>query len=81
MVARVIDGKAVARRIAAEIAERVARRLAAGRSRTGLAIVLVGDNPASRVFVRNKRETIQSVGMRSFAHDLAESASQQELWF
>lgn len=79
MAARIIDGKAVAARIAAEIAERVATRLAAGRSRPGLAIVLVGDNPASRVFVRNKRKTIQAVGMRSFAHDLPGSASQQEL--
>ena len=79
MTACVIDGKAVATCIAAEIADRAATRRAEGRSRPGVAIVLVGGNPASRVFVRNKRETIQAVGMRSVVHDLAGSVSQQEL--
>ena len=45
----------------------------------GLAVVLVGDNPASQVYVRNKRRTTEAVGMRSFAHDLPADTSQAEL--
>ncbi len=79
MTAQIIDGRAVAARVTAEIADRVATRRNAGRSQPGLAIVLVGENPASRVFVRNKREMIRAVGMRSFPHDLPATTSQQEL--
>ena len=70
MSAIVIDGKARAERMTGEIQSAVAARVAAGKSVPGLAVVLVGDNPASQVYVRNKRKTTESVGMRSFAHDL-----------
>jgi len=79
MTARIIDGKARAERLTAEIAHAVAARVAAGRSRPGLAVVQVGSDPASSIYVRNKRRTTEAAGMRSFAHDLTESTSQAEL--
>ncbi len=79
MTARIIDGKARAERLVAEVGAAVAARVAAGGSRPGLAVVLVGDNPASQVYVRNKRRTTEAAGMRSFAHDLPAATSQQEL--
>ena len=79
MTARVIDGKARAERLTAEIADKVAARVAAGKSMPGLAVVLVGEHSASQVYVRNKRKTTDAVGMRSFAHDLPATATQREL--
>jgi methylenetetrahydrofolate dehydrogenase (NADP+)/methenyltetrahydrofolate cyclohydrolase len=79
MAARIIDGKAIAARLTAEITAKVAARLRAGGMPPGLAVVLVGENPASQVYVRNKRRTTEAVGMRSFAFDLPESTSQEEL--
>jgi methylenetetrahydrofolate dehydrogenase (NADP+) / methenyltetrahydrofolate cyclohydrolase len=79
MTARIIDGKACAERLTADVKARVAGRVAAGKPPPGLAVVLVGENPASQVYVRNKRRTTEAVGMRSFAHDLPATASQAEL--
>jgi methylenetetrahydrofolate dehydrogenase (NADP+)/methenyltetrahydrofolate cyclohydrolase len=79
MTARIIDGKARALRLTEETAGRVAARVAAGKSPPGLAVVLVGDNAASQVYVRNKRRTTVAVGMRSFAHDLPADTSQADL--
>ena len=79
MIARVIDGKARAERLTAEVRESVAARVAAGKPPPGLAVVLVGANPASQIYVRNKRKTTEAVGMRSFAHDLAAETPEAEL--
>ena len=79
MTARIIDGKAVAARLTADITAKVAARVRAGKTPPGLAVVLVGENPASEVYVRNKRRTTEAVGMRSFAFDLPASTSQPEL--
>ena len=79
MTARIIDGKARALRLTEDIRTRVATRVAAGMPPPGLAVVLVGDNPASQVYVRNKRRTTEAVGMRSFAHDLPADTSQAAL--
>jgi len=79
MAARIIDGKAVAERLTAEVRAKVGERVAGGRSMPGLAVVLVGENAASQVYVRNKRKTTDGVGMRSFAHDLASGVSEAEL--
>jgi methylenetetrahydrofolate dehydrogenase (NADP+) / methenyltetrahydrofolate cyclohydrolase len=78
-IARILDGKAIAAGVTAEVTRNVAARVAAGGSVPGLAVVLVGDNPASQVYVRNKRRTIEATGMRSFAHDLPASTSADEL--
>jgi methylenetetrahydrofolate dehydrogenase (NADP+) / methenyltetrahydrofolate cyclohydrolase len=79
MTARIIDGKARAARLTESIAEKVAARLASGASRPGLAVVLVGDNAASHVYVRNKRKTTEAAGMASFSHDLAADTPQREV--
>ncbi|HTS22109.1 MAG TPA: bifunctional methylenetetrahydrofolate dehydrogenase/methenyltetrahydrofolate cyclohydrolase FolD [Casimicrobiaceae bacterium] len=79
MTARIIDGKARAGRLTAELGARVAARIAAGRSRPGLAVVLVGQHPASQIYVRNKRRTTDASGMASFSHDLPAATSQAEL--
>jgi methylenetetrahydrofolate dehydrogenase (NADP+) / methenyltetrahydrofolate cyclohydrolase len=77
--ARLIDGKAIAAGIRAEIAVRTT----AFRAETGvvpqLAAVLVGDNPASEVYVRNKRKACEGCGIASSLHRLAGDASQSEL--
>jgi methylenetetrahydrofolate dehydrogenase (NADP+)/methenyltetrahydrofolate cyclohydrolase len=79
MTARIIDGKARAERLTAEIRTQVAARVAAGGRQPGLAVVLVGENAASQVYVRNKRRTTDAVGMLSFAHDLPATIAQDEL--
>ncbi|MDQ6618747.1 MAG: bifunctional methylenetetrahydrofolate dehydrogenase/methenyltetrahydrofolate cyclohydrolase, partial [Pseudomonadota bacterium] len=75
MAARIIDGKAEAERLTAEVAQRVAARTAAGRSRPGLAVVLVGENSASQIYVRSKRRMTEMVGMQSFSFDLPAESS------
>ncbi len=79
MTARLLDGKALAARVTADVRERVAARVAAGRPAPGLAVAMVGDNAASQVYVRNKRRTTDSVGMRSFAFDLPAAVGESEL--
>ncbi len=75
MTAKVLDGKAVA----AAVREEVAARVAALGFVPGLATVLVGDDPASHVYVRNKRRAAEQVGIRSIHHELPAEVSQAEL--
>jgi methylenetetrahydrofolate dehydrogenase (NADP+)/methenyltetrahydrofolate cyclohydrolase len=79
MSARIIDGKARAEQLTAEIRARVAARVASGGRAPGLAVVMVGENAASQVYVRNKRRTTDAVGMVSLAYDLPASCSEDEL--
>jgi methylenetetrahydrofolate dehydrogenase (NADP+)/methenyltetrahydrofolate cyclohydrolase len=79
MAATILDGKALAKTMQAEIAAAVATRVAAGKSRPGLATVLVGDDPASHVYVRNKRKSCEQVGMVSVHHELPSTTAQAEL--
>jgi methylenetetrahydrofolate dehydrogenase (NADP+)/methenyltetrahydrofolate cyclohydrolase len=75
----VLDGKAVAVKVRAEVAAR-ARALAASLGRPpGLAVVKVGEDPASSVYVRNKRKAAAEAGIASFAHDLGAMSSEAEL--
>jgi len=69
MTARILNGKALAQRVIDEVRGGVARRVSQGGAAPGLAVVLIGDNAASQVYVRNKRRTTEAVGMRSFAYD------------
>jgi methylenetetrahydrofolate dehydrogenase (NADP+)/methenyltetrahydrofolate cyclohydrolase len=78
MTARIIDGKALAASIRASLAPRIDRARDAGQP-PGLAVVLVGDDPASAVYVRNKIQACEDVGIRSFADRLPASASEAEL--
>ncbi len=75
----IIDGKAIAQQVTDEVRRDVAAFVAAGHAAPGLAVVLVGENAASQVYVRNKRKTTDAVGMRSFAHDLPASTGEAEL--
>ena len=75
MPAQIIDGKAVARRVR----ERVAREVADMGRRPGLATVLVGDDPASAVYVRMKREDSAEVGIESFHHEPGADVSAEQL--
>jgi methylenetetrahydrofolate dehydrogenase (NADP+)/methenyltetrahydrofolate cyclohydrolase len=79
MAAQVIDGKAIAADIRREVREQTERLAAQGRRRPGLAVVLVGDDPASQVYVRNKRAACDECGFVSVSHDLPHSATQTEL--
>ncbi len=78
MTARTIDGKSIAADLRGKLAEQ-ARRLASRGVLPGLAVVLVGNNPASEVYVRNKSQAVVEAGMRPFDHTLPESISQDEL--
>ncbi|MGZ3217231.1 bifunctional methylenetetrahydrofolate dehydrogenase/methenyltetrahydrofolate cyclohydrolase FolD [Paracoccus sp. T5] len=79
MTAQIIDGKA----FAASLGERIAGHAAAFAARTGrapgLAVVLVGTDPASQVYVRSKGRMARQLGMESFEHVLSEDCTQQEL--
>jgi len=79
MPAKIIDGKAVAARIRAEIKQKVEERLAQGLSRPGLATVLVGDDPASHTYVRMKQKACAEVGFESFGYKLPADASQEDV--
>ncbi|MBP5193916.1 MAG: bifunctional methylenetetrahydrofolate dehydrogenase/methenyltetrahydrofolate cyclohydrolase FolD [Clostridia bacterium] len=75
MLDKIIDGKALAASIRGEIAAEISEKGYA----PGLAVVMVGDNPSSAVYVRNKRRACEEVGIRSFAHFLPEETSQNQL--
>jgi methylenetetrahydrofolate dehydrogenase (NADP+) / methenyltetrahydrofolate cyclohydrolase len=79
MTAKVIDGKAIAEQIRAEVAQNVEKRVKAGKPRPGLATVLVGENPASQSYVKSKQKACAEVGIESFGYDLPENASQAEV--
>jgi methylenetetrahydrofolate dehydrogenase (NADP+)/methenyltetrahydrofolate cyclohydrolase len=76
MTAYRIDGKAIAARVRADVAADVARIKAEHGFQPGLAVVLVGEDPASKVYVRNKAQQTVEVGMQSFEHKLDESVSE-----
>jgi methylenetetrahydrofolate dehydrogenase (NADP+)/methenyltetrahydrofolate cyclohydrolase len=77
--ARVIDGKARADRLREEVAAEVARLKAEHAFTPGLAVVLVGDDPASQIYVRSKGEQTKAAGMHSQTHRLPAAASQAEV--
>jgi methylenetetrahydrofolate dehydrogenase (NADP+)/methenyltetrahydrofolate cyclohydrolase len=79
MPARILDGKAIADELLAEVRGRVAARTGAGKAVPGLAVVLVGENAASQIYVRNKRRTTDVVGMRAFPHDLPATVAEAQL--
>lgn len=80
MSARILDGKRIAQELLERIAKRVSERKAQGKVEPGLAVVLVGNDAASSVYVRNKRKACHQVGFRSFDYDLPASATQEELF-
>jgi len=79
MTAKIIDGKATAQSIRQQIAEKVKQRQEQGLRAPGLAVILVGDDAASQVYVSHKRKDCEEVGIVSKAYDLPSSTQQQEL--
>ncbi|MHB8932089.1 MAG: bifunctional methylenetetrahydrofolate dehydrogenase/methenyltetrahydrofolate cyclohydrolase FolD [Bellilinea sp.] len=79
MTAELIDGKAIAEEVRMEVKTRVEARIAAGKSVPGLATVLVGDNPASQVYVRSKRKACEEAGIHSVGVELPATATQDEV--
>lgn len=79
MTARILDGKATAAALRQTIATKVAHRVAHQTRRPGLAVIMVGNDPASAVYVRNKRLACEEVGFVSVAHDLSADTSQDDL--
>jgi len=77
--ARLIDGKAIAHSLRNQVRGAIDALIASGSRRPGLAVVLVGDNPASEVYVRNKRRSCEEVGVLSVAHDLPADTTEAEL--
>jgi methylenetetrahydrofolate dehydrogenase (NADP+)/methenyltetrahydrofolate cyclohydrolase len=78
-MASLLDGKQLAQTMQAELAAEVAALVGAHGIRPGLAAVLVGDNPASQTYVRNKRKACEKVGMTSWLHQLVRDTTQEEL--
>lgn len=79
MTAQIIDGKAVAKNLREQLKEQVAAQVAKGDRAPGLAVILVGADPASEVYVRNKRKACDDVGIKSFSYDLPATTTQEEL--
>ena len=79
MPAQIIDGRAIAQNIRNGIQERVTARTDAGRRAPGLAVIQVGADPASAIYVRNKRNACKAAGILSFEHDLPVETTSAEL--
>ena len=79
MTAKILDGKAIAKELRLSLQEQVQARIDKKIRPPGLAVVIVGDNPASQVYVRHKRNACAEVGIISKAYDLKENTSQEEL--
>lgn len=79
MTAELLDGKAIAAEVREAVAAEVAAMIAAGKPKPGLATVLVGDNPASQVYVSSKQKACAQVGIESFGFKLPATASQDEV--
>ena len=77
--ASLIDGKAFSQTLVERVAAAAARLEAAHEVKPGLAVVIVGEDPASQIYVRNKGETTQKAGMRSDTHRLPDTTTQAEL--
>jgi methylenetetrahydrofolate dehydrogenase (NADP+)/methenyltetrahydrofolate cyclohydrolase len=79
MTATLIDGKALAGNIRKEVAAEISERTLAGFPKPGLAVILIGDDPASHIYVRNKRQACQEVGIYSAYCPLPSTTKENEL--
>lgn len=79
MAGQLIDGKALSAKIRAETAAKIAERIKQGHRQPGLAVILVGEDHASEIYVRNKRQACEQVGIQSFYHHLPVTLSEHEL--
>jgi methylenetetrahydrofolate dehydrogenase (NADP+)/methenyltetrahydrofolate cyclohydrolase len=79
MTAQILDGKALSERIVDELRQRVDALVASGKRAPALAVILVGDDPASAIYVRNKKRACERADVRSVSHDLPSATTQAEL--
>ncbi|HEY8119660.1 MAG TPA: bifunctional methylenetetrahydrofolate dehydrogenase/methenyltetrahydrofolate cyclohydrolase FolD [Methylophilaceae bacterium] len=79
MSAQIINGKAIADNMLSEIKARIAQRLKNGKRPPGLAVIVIGADPASAIYVRNKRLACEKVGITSVAYNLPSSTTEAEL--
>lgn len=79
MTAQLIDGKAIAQQMRTTVKEKVAERISQGKRAPGLAVILVGLDPASQVYVGSKRKACEEVGFISRSYDLPDTTSESEL--
>ena len=78
-MATILDGKLTSAKVKEEVAAKIAAACADGRTPPCLAVVIVGDNPASKVYVANKKKACEAVGIRSLSYELPGETSQEEL--
>ncbi len=79
MTAQIIDGKAIAAKLRQNLKQRIIDLKSNGGKTPGLAVILVGSDPASQVYVNSKRKACDEVGIDSFSHDLPKETTQQQL--
>jgi methylenetetrahydrofolate dehydrogenase (NADP+)/methenyltetrahydrofolate cyclohydrolase len=79
MVAKILDGKGLAQKIQSRLAEEIKKQVLLKKRQPGLAVLMVGDNPASAVYVRNKEKACQKIGMTSFGKHFPTQTTQAEL--
>ncbi len=79
MTANIIDGKLIASELRSNLKQRVITLKSQGCKTPGLAVILVGEDPASQVYVKSKRKACKEVGIESFSHDLPIDTTQQQL--
>ena len=79
MTAKIIDGKKIAQETISDIKEAISKTKEEGTKPPGLAVIQIGENPVSKIYVRNKRIACDQVGMQSFNYDLPETTSEKEL--
>jgi methylenetetrahydrofolate dehydrogenase (NADP+) / methenyltetrahydrofolate cyclohydrolase len=79
MTAQIIDGKAVATKLKLELKKATELRLNSGKRRPGLAVVLLGSDPASQIYVGSKRRSCEEIGFKSDSYDLATDSTEEEL--
>ncbi len=79
MAAKLIDGKAIAEQLREDVKQQVKERTTKALPIPGLATVIIGDNPASKVYVRMKQKACQEAGILSIGHELPPEASQEEV--
>ena len=79
MTAKIIDGKQIANEILLEVKETISKATMKGKQPPGLAVIQVGENSASKIYIKNKRIACSKVGFKSFNYDLPEQTSEKEL--
>ena len=79
MTAQIISGTALSKKIKADVADKITHYVKQGKRPPGLAVILVGADPASQIYVGNKRKSCEEIGILSKSYDLPDTTTQEEL--